>query len=78
MAVQHKAPMDIQESFLEQLNGMIQQEQNSECVLKIILQIIEEGVLMSISLIMSRLALVGDIFNPSLVRINLSINSYFR
>jgi len=78
MAVQHKAPMDIQESFLEQLNGMIQQEQNSECVLKIILQIIEEGVLMSISLIMSRLALVGDIFNPSFVRINESINSYFR
>ncbi len=33
---------------------------------------------MSISLIMSRLALVGDIFNPSLVRINESINSYFR
>ena len=37
MAVQHKAPIDIQGSFLEQLNGVIQQEQDSESILKTIL-----------------------------------------
>lgn len=68
MAVQHKAPMEIQGSLLEQLNGIVQQEQDAEKILVVLWQIIDEGALMSISLILSRLAQLGDIFNPSLVR----------